>query len=77
MSSRRRLRRAGLLAAPTVATTVAGQRAEGMFGGERQQWTRHADAVADWALSERGSGVNSTGSQRFDGEWARPSRPTP
>ena len=56
-----------LLAAPLLAlgaaAALAAARGPAMFEGARDAWTRHADAVAAWALTESGSGVNSTGSE--------------
>ncbi len=71
---RRELRgaaRVAVAAAALVAAAgwLADQRGQPMFDGERAAWKRHADAVAAWALAEGGGGVNSTGSERFDGEW--------
>jgi len=64
------LRGVAILAIPmALALLFAETSGPDMFDGERAAWLRHADAVADWALTESGSGVNSTGSERFDGEW--------
>jgi len=58
-----------LLMPVTLGQIVAARSGPAVFEGERTIWLRHADAVAEWALTESGSGANSTGSERFDGEW--------